>query len=60
MRATVTAVSSGGEDDLGKTDLKAIEVNFDGIVGEVDVPGVIRVGDEVEVDVFEPPVIERS
>ena len=31
-----------------------------GIVGVVDVPGVIRVGDEVEVEVFEPPVIERS
>ncbi len=30
-----------------------------GIVGVVDVPGAIRVGDEVEVEVFEPPVIER-
>lgn len=31
-----------------------------GIVGVVDVPGVIRVGDEVTVEVFEVPVIERS
>lgn len=31
-----------------------------GIVGVVDVPGEIRVGDEVIVEVFTPPVIERS
>ena len=31
-----------------------------GIVGVVDVPGVIRVGDPVEVEVFRMPEIERS
>ncbi len=31
-----------------------------GIVGVVDVPGEIRVGDEVEVQDFKSPVIERS
>lgn len=31
-----------------------------GIVGVVDVPGVIRVGDDVNVEVFQAPVIERS
>lgn len=30
-----------------------------GIVGVVDVPGVIKAGDEVTVDVFETPVIRR-
>ena len=34
MKATVTAVSSGGEDDLSKTVQEAIEVNFEGIVGD--------------------------
>lgn len=34
MKATVTAVSAGGADDLSKEAMDAIEVNFDGIVGD--------------------------
>ena len=44
---------------LGKQQWMKVAAGRRGVVGMVDVPGVIRVGDEVQVDVFQPPEIRR-